>query len=540
MDRRLKGFLGEFVSRWNQLSFNQRILIGTLLMGMILSTFFVFQRTNDDFDILYDNMSLPDAAAAVEKLKGMHEPYRLANGGHTILVQRSKKNELVLATANELTGENTINLAKIPPVLQGDVQKEWIKKLNTQSIEGILSSINGIKQAQVIVTQPEHSVFTDEAVPVTASVMLMVEPGFRMHDEQVKVVKNLVAHAVPGLTPENVAIADNLGNSLQGPSSAVTIGGQNEADIRQKTYEDKVAKKIMGILSPVVGKENAVVSVSAVLNFDQAESEINRVIPSGGTGENPTGLAVSQQTDNEEYSGDKPKTDNSGQPGVATNSAPQYQGTGAKAKDANYKHSKTTTNYTNSQEHKKIIYAPGTVERLTVAVVLNKVLTAKETDEIRELVESAVGIDASRGDSINIKGFQFSAPPKDTEAEISQAAKSSQQQSFYLQLASLAAMIILGVVALFIFYSLFKKPADGELVDELESYERLPALASGMDEDDELHQLGGAALLEEHAFPALEAKLDPEVEHMRTSINSLVTNDPAEAARVLLSYMKEM
>src|SRR3954467_2587938 len=116
MDKRLKGFAGEFLERWEQLSFNQRVIIGTLAVGLVLSTFFVFQRTSDDYDILYDNMSLPDAAAAVEKLKGMHEPYRVINDGHTILVPRGKKNELVLATANELTSENTINLAKIPPV----------------------------------------------------------------------------------------------------------------------------------------------------------------------------------------------------------------------------------------------------------------------------------------------------------------------------------------------------------------------------------------------------------------------------------------
>jgi flagellar M-ring protein FliF len=526
MDKRLKGFWDGFLERWSLLSFNQRIMIGTLLMGLIFSTFFVSQHTSDDYDILYDNMSLPDAAAAVEKLKTMHEPYRLANDGHTILVPRTKKNELVLATANELTSENTINLAKIPPVLQGDVQKEWIKKLNTQEIEGILSSITGIKHAQVIVTQPEHSVFSEEAVPVTASVMLMVEPGFRLHDEQVKVIKNLVAHAVPGLTADNVAIADNMGNSLQGPASATSVGGQNEADVRQKAYEDKIAKKVLGILSPVVGKENAVVSVSALLNFDQAESEINRVIPSGGSSENPTGLAVSQQTDNEEYAGDKAKPDG-GQPGVASNAAPQYQGSTDKGKNSNYKHSKTTTNFTNSEERKKIVYAPGTVERMTVAVVLNKVLTAKETDEIRELVENAAGVDVSRGDSVDIKGFQFSAPPKDTEAALGDAAKAAQQQNFYLQIASLVAMLLLGVAALFIFYNLFKKPAEGEIVDEMQDYNSYVEEAMPQ-------------LLEESQMPALEAKLDPEIEHMRNSLNTLISEDPAEAARVLVTFMKEM
>jgi len=543
--QKLQGFLGDFVARWGQLSFNQRIMIGTLLIALGLSTFFVFQRANDDYDILYDNMSLPDAAAAVEKLKGLHENYRVTNGGHTLLVPREKKNELVLATANELTSENTINLAKIPPVLQGDVQKEWIKKLNTQSIEGILASINGIKQAQVIVTAPEHSVFSDDEVPITASVMLMVEPGFRLHDDQVKVIKNLVSHAVPGLTSENVAIADNMGNSLQ-VSSATSIGGQNEADIRQKTYEDKVAKKVLGILGPVVGKENAVVSVSAALNFDQTESEINRVIPSGGSGENPTGLAVSQQSDSEEYSGEKPKDSPAGQPGVASNSAPQYQGTSNKGKDSNYKHNKTTTNYTNSEEHKKIVYAPGTVERLTVAVVLNKVLTAKETDEIKELVESAVGIDASRGDTVNIKGFQFSAPPKDAEADLAQSAKSTQQQNFYLQIASLSAMVILAIIALFIFYNLFKRPADGEIVEDYDNYGgQFPQLGNGGDEGYALGGANAAAMLGGHggageiSYPALESKTDPELEMMRSSLNSMIADNPGEAARVLLSYMKD-
>ena len=526
MNQSFNAMMNGFAERWGLLSFNQKIMLGTLVMALIFSTFFIFQRTNDDFDILYDNMSLPDAAAAVEKLKGMNEPYRIANGGHTILVPRTKKNELVLATATELTGENTINLAKVPPVLQGDIQKEWIKKLNTQEIVSILTSIQGIKNAQVIISQPEHSVFSDEEQPTTASVMLMVEPGFRLHDEQVKVIKNLVAHAVPGLKAENVAIADNSGNSLVN-ATGLMASGQTESEMRQKGFEDKVAKKVLSIRTPVVGKENAVVSVSAVLNFDQAEAEINRVIPSGGSDGTPTGLAVSQQTDNEEYAGgNKPATEG-GAPGVQANATPQYSGDTDKNKNNNYKHSKTTTNFTNSEEHKKVIYAPGAVERLTVAVVLNKVLTAKETDEITSLVENAAGVDRARGDSVDIKGFQFSSPPVDKEKELTKVAQDTQQQNFYLQLASVAAMVILGAAALFIFYSLFKKPAEGEIVEDHEEYAYLPAESQPQ-------------LLEGDDMSALEVQLDPEMEHMKNSINTLVTSDPQEAARVLVTYMKDM
>jgi len=152
-------------------------------------------------------------------------------------------------------------------------------------------------------------------------------------------------------------------------------------------------------------------------------------------------------------------------------------------------------------------------------------LTAKETEEIRELVENAAGIDLARGDSVDIKGFQFSSKPVDSEKELASAAKEAQQQAFYLQMASVGALILLGLAALFIFYSLFKKPAEGELVEEIQDYGYM---------NEPTH------LLEEAPMPVIEAKLDPEVEHMRQSINSAVAEDPVEAARVLVTYMKDM
>jgi flagellar biosynthesis/type III secretory pathway M-ring protein FliF/YscJ len=90
-------------------------------------------------------------------------------------------------------------------------------------------------------------------------------------------------------------------------------------------------------------------------------------------------------------------------------------------------------------------------------------------------------------------------------------------------------MVLLGLAALLIFYNMFKRPAEGELVEE---------------EQEEYNYIEEAvpppSLLEEAPIPALEAKLDPEIEHMRASINNLINDDPAEAARVLVTYMKEL
>jgi flagellar M-ring protein FliF len=528
---KLKAALQGFFDRWNQLGFNQKVMAGTIVLALILSSVFIFHQAQDDYDILYANMSLPDAAATVAKLKDLKQPYKLADGGTTILVPRGQKNGLVLETANELTGDQTVTLSKIPPVLQGDVQKEWIRKLNTDSIAEILKGLRGIKHAQVLISQPEETVFSDEEQPVTASVMLIVEPGFRMNESQVKTVKNLVSHAVPGLKPENVAIADNQGNSLEGNTAAGGTGGVlSDADLRRKHFEDETRKKVLAILEPIVGKDNAVVSVSSTLNFDQSQAHIKRIIPAtSGDAATPTGVVVSNQEQSEEYGG--PKKPEAGQPGAETNAAPSYQTqTGAKD-DKSYKSTKKTTNYANSEEEKNILYAAGKVERVTVAVVLNKVLTTKEQEEIRETVSNAAGLDFARGDSVDVKGFQFSESPGKKNAEFIEAFKASQQNELWIQLAYIGAILILGIAALFIFYSLFKKPAEGEVVESFDQYTYLPEEIE-MPAQDPL-------VIEGPKMPLIEVKLDPEIEQIKESINHIVTKDPSEAARLLVTFMKE-
>ncbi|MBK8189145.1 MAG: flagellar M-ring protein FliF [Vampirovibrionales bacterium] len=524
--KRVKGFASAFTDRWNALSLTQKILAGTMILALMLSSFFLFQTAQDDYEVLYSNLSLEDAAAIAAKLKEQKKPFKVAADGTTILAPRGEKNALILETAGELTSEKTVNLTQIPPVVSGEVQKEWIKKLNANTIIAVLKSISGIKNAQVIISQPDHALFADDEEPPTASVMLMVEPGFRLREEQVKTIKNLVSHAVPGLKPENVAIADNAGNTLEGANSPSGIISTGET--RRKQYEDETAKKVLKMLAPVVGKDNVVVAVSAILNFDQAQTNIHRIIPAGGDSETPTGVAISTQKQTEEYANGKKKAAG-GEPGVESNAAPSYpsqEDEQKENKDNLYKFNKSTTNYEISKEDKTVVYAPGAIDRLTVAVVLNKVLTAQETEEIRDLVANAAGVDLARGDSIDIKGFQFSQPLTDKEKDLNDTIKQDQEKAFWLHLATIIVIGLMVVVALVVFYLLIKQPAEGELVEQEE--EPYPFF-----EPQE-------AMIESTPVPILEAKLDPEMELMRESINGAVEKDPVEAARLLVTYMKDM
>ncbi len=73
----------------------------------------------------------------------------------------------------------------------------------------------------------------------------------------------------------------------------------------------------------------------------------------------------------------------------------------------NYEKSRVTRNYNVSKEVRQVVYAPGTVQRMTIAVAINKILTTKERDEIRNLIVSASGADLNRGDMITLTGMQF-------------------------------------------------------------------------------------------------------------------------------------
>lgn len=611
-------FFAQLFERIKAMPFNQKILVGTLIVTLVFAGVFFWNQTSNDYDVLYSNLSLPDAAAAVAKLKANKTSYKLADGGTTILVPRQQKNQLVLETANELTGEQTVSLGKIPPVLQGDIQDEWIRKLNTDAIAEAIKSVQGIKYAHVIVSEPKETVFAEEKTPPTASVMLIVDPGFRLNENHVKTIKNLVVHAVSGMTPDNVTIADNYGNSLEAGSMGMAAnGGLTFQDQRRRLTEEHLRKKITTMLEPLVGKENAVVSVACQMNFDESQSNVRKVLPAelapdkpagaGAGGDTtvavnpnantkpPTGVVLSEQEQVEEYSGKKPQGPG-GEPGVASNVLPSYQQQDAQAQgkedEKDYRFQKKTVNYAESREERTTIHAPGVVERITVGVMLNRVLTTKERDELKELIANAAGLDTNRGDSVDVKGFQFTSEANAAQKEYLKLYQQSQTQNLILNLLYALVLLALGGAALYTAYRLLGRgewtvdaiwhnldsppvpasqlppggkllppspsgkmvyqTADGALIPVVPPSVAADALGAlgagdvpsygailppGMGGDDDMTGAGGLSPSE--SLLKMLPATDPDIEFIKSSLREIIEQDPEDAARMLLGYMRE-
>ena len=153
------------------------------------------------------------------------------------------------------------------------------------------------------------------------------------------------------MTPDQVFITDQNGNVLSDETS------KNSTDMEsfKSNLEKQTAKKVTDVLEKIVGKGNVSVQVNADIDFNSAKSTIESYIPVE-EGKNQ-GVLVSSQTEVESYEN----------PNLVPNSTVVNQ------RNLNYSKQKTAVNYNVTKEVKQVIYAPGTVKRLSIAVAVNKI-----------------------------------------------------------------------------------------------------------------------------------------------------------------------
>lgn len=504
---------------WNGLDLAQKFgILALTIVTIVVATYFLVKSMEPNWAVLYTDLSEPDAVAVTENLKKNGYAYKIADDRKTILVPANLKDELrVYVAENDLIKNSTPGFELLDDLQLGST--DFKNKLTRQRIfQGELTrsiqKMNGIKSVRIQIAEPERSIFEEQDEAPSASVMLILDPGYKLKSSQVKAIKNLVAYAIPRMTPDKVFITDQNGNSL----SDETGKNSNDMESFKANFENDTAAKITTVLEKIMGKGNATVQISADINFDSAKSTIESYIPFGDKGQ---GILTASQTEDENY------TNPNGQAG-----APVAAG----GKNLNYTKQKSSTNYSVSKEIKQVIYAPGTVKRMTIAVAVNKILTQKEKEEIQNLVLSASGADYNRGDVITVSSMQFESIAEDKAAQEQMQKdldKDNTIEFWTTKIGPLAVVLILGLAALFVIKGLFKITGGGTAPREehynAKAFEtQLPTIKEEPTD-----------LIENEVLPQIEAHLDPELERVRMELNDTILADPSEAARLLTSYIKD-
>ena len=503
---------------WNGLDGGQKLgMLILIIATIIVATFFLSKAMEPDWVVLYSDLSEVDTINIVEGMKKNGFKYKVSEDHKSVLVPSSVRDEMrVFVAENDLIKNQATGFELLDDMQLGST--DFKNKLMKQRIfQGELvrsiEKIQGIKYARVQIAEPERSIFDDNDEKPTASVILVLEPGYKITTTQVKVIKNLVAYSIPRMTPEQVFITDQKGNSL----SDDTTKNSTDMESFKSNLEKETSKKIAGVLEKIVGKGNVSVQVNADIDFNSAKATIESYIPL--TDEKGTGVVTSSQTETETY--ENPNNVQNPQnltPPVTVN------------RNLNYTKQKTAVNYSVSKEVKQVVYAPGTIKRLSIAVAINKVLTDSEKEEIKSLVQSASGVDYSRGDIISISGLQFEGAQIDKKFQDDFNSQYQQQQLLYFigsSVIPLIVILLMGGFALLILKNFVNKMPSAKRIER-----KIEEMQEPLIEETEPEEDSSGIVLDKKE---IRSQKDQSI----NELNEAVMTAPEEAAKLLVSYIKD-
>ena len=149
-------------------------------------------------------------------------------------------------------------------------------------IADTIKKIDGIKNATVTLNIPkkEGYLITNGKDTGSASVMIEMDYNDQLTSKQIRTIKQLVALSVPDILPDNVVVADALTGVAMSDGEYDPAVGVNLQKLGFETQvEQRMADKVMNLLSLAYGRENIRVSATVNLDYDKMITEQQQYIP---------------------------------------------------------------------------------------------------------------------------------------------------------------------------------------------------------------------------------------------------------------------
>ena len=450
-------------------SSGQKTVVVVAVLAVVVGGYlFMSWASQPSYVPLFSNLSSSDAAAITQKLAANKVPYELSEGGQQVLVPSSDvyQQRLDMAAAGlPSSGDQGYSLLDSSGVTTSQFQQQVeYQQAVADELEQTIESINGVSSAVVNVVIPQESLFASSSDQPSASVLVSLEAGITLTAEQVEAIVHLVASSIEGLTPDNVTVADSNGDVLNAPGTdAGNVAAGTIEQQQTETYDQSLDDSLQDMLATVLGAGNAVVHASAVLDFDQTQITSEMYDP------NKQGpVPVQQATSKETYSG----AGASQAAGVGASNVPVAATTTTTvAKSARSGSAKTTTTVAastgaavttvprypqvgSSQQDvvsevtKSVNSAPGSLQQLSLAVVVNSSVKGVNTSEIKQLVSAAVGLQPSRGDSIQVAFVPFDqTAAKLAQTQLKEAASAKSKATMMSEArGGLVLLVVLGLL----------------------------------------------------------------------------------------------
>jgi flagellar M-ring protein FliF len=387
-------------------------------------------------------------------------------------------------------------------------------------IANTIKSIDGVEAATVHLVIPQKDVFADDQNKTTASVLVASKATSGLTSDQVQAIVHLVASSVEGLDPTQVTVAGADGRILSTGGGSTMAGASDERSKKTSEYQDSLNSSLQRMLDSVVGPGHAVVTTNAQLDYDQTETKTQTFTA------DPSLPALSEQISREAYNGSGGKT--TGVLGPDNIQVPSGgNGTGQ------YENSSNTRNnaINNAVETRK--GAPGSVKKLTVAVLLDSTVAGTvNVADMQKLVGAAAGIDATRGDTIAVSAMPFDTSAAAEAKKALDAAGAAEKQAQQMSLIKTGAMVLVVLILMFLAWRASRRAKKRTKLSgaEMKHLEDMQAAL----EMQRLAELNGAI---PNALEAGNRAEDEAREERKREIEQMVEDQPEEVAQLLRGWL---
>ena len=414
---------------WDRFNPRQRwIILGSaLILFIAILAGSYFYSSKPEYVPLFTGMETKDAGDVAARLQEMKVPFEIIANGTAIAVPAKDVYKIRLELARlglprgskgfEIFDESKFgttefqNKVKYLQALQGEL---------TRTIEQMAE----VEKARVHIVLPEDSLYKKNEKPATASIMLKLKPKAQLSKEQVKGIVNLTSNSIRGLKPENITVVDSfarvLNENIDGdplnPNVSIT-----QTELARKKQND-LQKALESLLEQALGPNKAAVRVSLELTFDQRTVDKQTFEPVV----DDKGILRSSQENSESSKGTSQQP--GGPPGTTSNIPGYVTGNAANQQASEKKES--IRNYEINETKEKIVMAPGSIKRVSVAVLVDASVSKEQQESIAKVVASAAGINPARGDTVSVEGIPFSTEIADKikREEMEQAQEQQRAQ----------------------------------------------------------------------------------------------------------------
>ncbi len=500
--------LNAFREAWSGLEFRSQMTLIGGIVAVLGALFFLYSfASTTSYSTLVTGLDPTQTGAAEQALAGAGIAYQVASGGTEVDVPAGDLSQarITLAEKGVLSdsqnGFSVFNKTSLG-VTDFQQQVQYQEALQTE-IAQTIDQIQGVNSSNVELVIPDDTLFQTQ--PATATAAVLVNGGSNLDATTIEGIAHLVASSVKGLTPTNVTITDETGALLwptSGIGGAVSTATKLQAD---SLFSEQLSAEVNALLTSTLGPNKAIARVQADLNDNQETLEQVSYAKKG--------VPLTRQTQTETLLSKNGGT-----------ALPQGTNTGAAAVttgsngSSNYKNTTSTTSYGVAKTISSSVIAPGTVNKINVALIVDNTVPAAEVASLQKSVQSLVGFDAKRGDTIAVSRIPFAKQPVVTPAATSPVAMLGNP----ISLAKDAAAGLGALIFLFFMRRALKR-REGE---------------ASVPEPRWLRELQSGVTLSQLETPALalaSAKTDP----LQEQLEEIASSQPQVIATQVAQWMKE-